>query len=78
MTDTPQDCADARRLLLADGECSPNLPLPAMVRRVIEQRDRARWALLHLRGLTGPRVLVDPATCGDCADVADLTKGAVL
>ena len=74
MIDTPQDIADARRLLLLDGECSPMLPLPAMVLRLIEQRDRARQALKHLRGLAGTRVTVSPEQCVDCADVAELTR----
>jgi hypothetical protein len=57
---TPADASAARELLLADGECAPGLPLPGMVERVLQQRDRARAALRRYRGgAPGP----------DCADM---------
>ena len=42
--------ARLRALLLRDGEVPPGMPLPAMVLRVLQQRDKARASLRRLKG----------------------------
>ena len=68
-TPIEQDWSDARRLLLQDFECPPSESLTSMVRRLIEQRERARKALRRARLVSALRA----GTCDGCADVADMT-----